>query len=84
MTDFGYAINGTVKDFGSTEPIEAHTISDGQLSVHARRRTATASPGRPQVDGLDADVVVQGAGTDAAGAAAVLDARRRRPQGDGL
>jgi hypothetical protein len=62
MTEFGYAINGTVRDFGSTAPIEAHTITGGQLTISASQDGYRIA-GQAQVDGLDADVVVQGAGT---------------------
>lgn len=62
MTEFGYAINGTLRDFGSTEPIQAHTISGGQLTIAASQDGYRVA-GQAQVDGLDANVVVQGVGT---------------------
>ena len=61
MTDFGYAINGTVRDFGSSQSIQAHTISGGQLTI-AASQSGYRVAGQAKVDGLDADLVIQGAG----------------------
>ena len=61
MADIDYAINGTVQDFGSTKPIETHTISDGQLSFVASQEGYRLA-GQAKVDGITADLVVEGAG----------------------
>lgn len=62
MTSFGYAVNGTLRDFGSTEKIQDRTISGGQLTIAASQDGYRVA-GQAEIDGLDADVVVQGAGT---------------------
>jgi hypothetical protein len=62
--DLDYAVNGTVTAFGSTAPIEAHSISGGQLSFTASQEGYRLA-GQASVDGLDANVVVEGAGEKA-------------------
>jgi hypothetical protein len=62
-TSLDYAINGTVKDFGSTTPIETHNIASGQLSFVASQESYRIA-GQAKVDGLDADLVVEGAGIE--------------------
>ncbi len=54
-----YAINGVVQDFGSTAPLENHTIANGQLSFIASQAGFRIA-GQAEVDGLGADVVVEG------------------------
>jgi len=54
-----YAINGVVQDFGSTEPLDNHTISNGQLSFVASLAGFRIA-GQAEVDGLGADVVIEG------------------------
>jgi hypothetical protein len=64
MKDLDYAINGSIEEFGSTVPIETHTISGGQLSFVASQEGYRIA-GQAQVDGISADLVVEGRGTDA-------------------
>jgi hypothetical protein len=54
-----YAINGVVQDFGSTAPLQGHTIGNGQLSFVASQAGYKLS-GQAAVDGIAADVVVDG------------------------
>ncbi|RUT32917.1 hypothetical protein EMQ25_07230 [Arsenicitalea aurantiaca] len=54
-----YVINGTVVDFGSATPIEARSIDAGQLSFTASQ-AGYRVVGQAQIDGLPADVVVEG------------------------
>lgn len=54
-----YAINGVVQDFASTAPLDNHTIGNGQLSFVASQHGFDLR-GQAEVDGLPADVVVQG------------------------
>ena len=65
MAGMDYAINGTIKDFGSTAPIETHKIADGQLSFVASQQGYRIA-GQAKVDGLDADVVIEGGAADPA------------------
>ncbi|HHY49493.1 MAG TPA: AsmA-like C-terminal region-containing protein [Alphaproteobacteria bacterium] len=54
-----YAVNGVIQDFGSTAPLENHTISNGQLSFVASQAGYDIR-GQAEVDGLAADIVIQG------------------------
>ena len=54
-----YAINGVVQDFASTAPLDSHTISNGQLSFIASQAGYRIA-GQAEVDGLGADVVIEG------------------------
>lgn len=54
-----YAINGVVQDFGSTAPLDNHTIGDGQLSFVASQEGFRVA-GQAVVDGLPADLVIEG------------------------
>jgi hypothetical protein len=54
-----YTINGNVADFGSTQPIQTHTIENGQLSFMATPAGYRVG-GQAQVDGMDADLLVEG------------------------
>lgn len=62
MIDLDYAINGSVENFASTKPIETHTIDRGQLSFVASQDGYRIA-GQAKVDGIDADLVVEGTGT---------------------
>lgn len=54
-----YAINGVVQDFASTAPLDNHTIANGQLSFVASQAGFRIA-GQAEVDGLGADVVIEG------------------------
>src|SRR5690606_20585624 len=54
-----YAINGVVQDFGSTEPLDNHQIANGQLSFVASQAGFDLR-GQAEVDGLPADIVIEG------------------------
>ncbi|MDP1730602.1 MAG: AsmA-like C-terminal domain-containing protein [Devosia sp.] len=54
-----YAINGVVQDFASTVPLDNHSIANGQLSFIASQAGFRVA-GQAEVDGLGADVVVEG------------------------
>jgi len=54
-----YAINGIVQDFGSTEPLQGHTIGDGQLSFVASQAGYKVT-GQAAIDGVSADVAIDG------------------------
>jgi hypothetical protein len=60
MQKLDYAVNGTVQDFGSTVPIQAHNITAGQLAFTASQQGYRVT-GKAKVDGLDADLSVDGA-----------------------
>jgi hypothetical protein len=60
-----YAINGTVDNFGSKVPIETHTITGGQLAFTASQQSYRIA-GQAKVDGLDADLIVEGQQGDTA------------------
>lgn len=63
LKDVDYAINGSVAGFKSTAPIETHSITDGQLSFVASQEGYRLA-GQAQVDGISADVVVEGVGSE--------------------
>ena len=54
-----YAINGVMQDFGSTAPLQGHTIGNGQLSFLVSQAGYRLT-GQAEIDGLPADVVVDG------------------------
>ena len=54
-----YAINGVVQDFGSSAPLQGHTIGDGQLSFVASQAGYKVT-GQAAIDGVGADVVIEG------------------------
>jgi hypothetical protein len=54
-----YAANGIVQDFNSTEPLDNHTIANGQLSFIASQAGYRIS-GQAEVDGLPADLLIEG------------------------
>ncbi len=54
-----YAINGVVQDFGSSEPLQGRTIEGGQLSFVASQAGYRVN-GQATIDGLTADVVIDG------------------------
>lgn len=54
-----YALNGTLRDFGSAKPIQDHSITDGQLLFTASQEGYRIT-GQAKVDGLDADVLLEG------------------------
>lgn len=55
-----YALNGTVRNFGSAKPIQSHSIDAGQLMFTASQAGYRIT-GQAKVDGLDADVMIEGA-----------------------
>jgi len=54
-----YAINGVVQDFGSTAPLDNHSIANGQLSFIASQE-GFAVQGQAVVDGLPANLKIEG------------------------
>ncbi len=54
-----YSINGNVQDFGSTAPLQNHVIGNGQLSFMATQAGYRIG-GTAQIDGMDANVVIEG------------------------
>lgn len=54
-----YALNGVVQDFGSNAPLQGHTIGDGQLSFLVSQAGYNVT-GKAQIDGIGADVIVDG------------------------
>src|SRR5690606_31200894 len=54
-----YAANGIVQDFNSAEPLDSHTIANGQLSFVASQAGYRIS-GQAEVDGLPADLLIEG------------------------
>lgn len=60
-----YAINGVVQDFGSTAPLQGRTIGNGQLSFLVSQAGYRLT-GKAEVDGLPADLVVEGKIADGA------------------
>jgi len=54
-----YALNGVVQDFGSTAPLDNHTIANGQLSFVASQAGFKVQ-GQAEVDGLPANLVIEG------------------------
>jgi hypothetical protein len=54
-----YAVNGLVQDFGSTAPLDNHTVAGGQLSFIASQDGFTVQ-GQAVVDGLPANLKIEG------------------------
>ncbi len=54
-----YTINGNVKDFGSTSPIQSHTITNGELSFMATAAGYKVG-GEAEVDGMKAELLIEG------------------------
>ena len=54
-----YAVNGVLQDFGSTEPLQGHSIDNGQLSFIASQAGYQLT-GQASIDGISADVVIEG------------------------
>jgi hypothetical protein len=54
-----YAINGIVQDFASAAPLDNHSITNGQLSFVASQAGFRVA-GQAEVDGLGADIVLEG------------------------
>ncbi|HEY0919349.1 AsmA-like C-terminal domain-containing protein [Devosia sp.] len=54
-----YAVNGVVQDFASAEPLDSHTIANGQFSFVASQAGFRVAGGAV-VDGIVADVVLEG------------------------
>ena len=62
--DFDYVLNGTVADFGSTEPIKDRTIDNGQLAFSASQDGYQLG-GTAEIDGMAAEVEISGTPTSA-------------------
>ncbi len=54
-----YSINGSVADFGSSTPLQDHTIGNGQLAFMATQDGYRIG-GTAQVDGMDANLEIEG------------------------
>ncbi len=54
-----YSVNGNVADFGSTVPIQTHTINNGQLAFMATQAGYRVG-GKAQIDGMNADLLIEG------------------------
>lgn len=64
-TSLDYAVNGVMQDFSSSAPLQGHVISGGQLSFLASQAGYKVT-GQAQIDGIGADVVVDGKPGDGA------------------
>ncbi|WP_157959936.1 AsmA-like C-terminal domain-containing protein [Devosia submarina] len=60
--DFDYVLNGTVADFGSTEPIQDRTIGNAQLAFSASQDGYQLG-GTAEIDGIAAEVEIAGTPT---------------------
>src|SRR5690606_22258660 len=58
-TSMDYAVNGVLQDFASTAPLEGRTIGNGQMSFVASQEGFRVA-GQAEVDGLPADLVIEG------------------------
>jgi len=58
-TQQSFSINGNVQDFGTSAPIQGHTLSNGQLSFMATQAGFRVG-GSAELDGMGADVVIEG------------------------
>ncbi len=56
---FDYVLNGNVKDFASSQPIQDHKIVDGQLSFNASQDGYKVA-GTASIDGMAAEVEIAG------------------------
>ena len=54
-----YSVNGNVQDFGSTTPIQGHSIGNGQLTFMATQDGFKVG-GQAQFDGVDTSLAVNG------------------------
>lgn len=54
-----YVINGVLQDFGSSAPLQGHTIGNGQLSFLVSQEGYRLT-GQADVDGIPANVLVEG------------------------
>lgn len=59
---FDYVLNGTVADFGSADPIQDHTVDNGQLSFSASQDGYQLG-GTASIDGIPADIEIAGTPT---------------------
>lgn len=57
--DLDYVLNGTVKDFASSEPIQARKIGNGQLAFSASQDNYQMG-GTAEIDGMAAEVEIAG------------------------
>ncbi|MEO5805723.1 AsmA-like C-terminal domain-containing protein [Devosia sp.] len=57
---FDYVLNGSVKNFSSSEPIQGHRIGSGQLNFSASQAGYQIG-GTAAIDGMKADVSIDGA-----------------------
>jgi len=61
LKNFDYALNGSVTNFASTEPIQGHQITAGQVSFTASQKGYQGT-GQASIDGLPADIKIDGTG----------------------
>lgn len=59
LKNFDYALNGTVRNFASTTPIQGHMLTDGQISFTASQQ-GYQGIGKAEIDGMAADLKVDG------------------------
>src|SRR5690606_19574930 len=57
--DIDYVLNGTVRDFASSEPIQDRTIANGQLAFSASQEGYHLG-GTAEIDGMAAEVEIEG------------------------
>jgi hypothetical protein len=57
--DIDYVLNGTVRDFASSEPIQDRTIANGQLAFSASQEGYHLG-GTAEIDGMPAEVEIEG------------------------
>ena len=57
--DIDYVLNGTVRDFASSEPIQDRTIGNGQLAFSASQEGYHLG-GTAEIDGMPAEVEIEG------------------------
>ncbi|ODT69164.1 MAG: hypothetical protein ABS75_17940 [Pelagibacterium sp. SCN 63-23] len=57
--DIDYVVNGTVKDFASSKPIQDRKIGNGQLSFSASQDGYQLG-GTAEIDGMQAEIAVEG------------------------
>lgn len=54
-----YVLNGSVADFASSEPIQEHSIGNGQLMFSASQAGYQVA-GQAEVDGMEANIAIEG------------------------
>jgi hypothetical protein len=54
-----YVVNGVLQDFGSSEPLQGHSIGNGQLSFLVSQASYRLT-GQADVDGIPANILVDG------------------------